>query len=57
MVKSFLKKVKRVLEVSSKPSKDEFLTSFKISLLGIAIIGVITFVVQMLFSLFQLPAG
>jgi protein transport protein SEC61 subunit gamma-like protein len=56
LVKSFLKKVKRVLEVSSKPSKDEFLTSFKISLLGIAVIGVITFVVQMLFSLFQLPA-
>lgn len=56
MVKSFLKKVKRVLEVSSKPSREDFLTSLKVSLLGIAIIGTITYVVQMFFSLFQLPA-
>lgn len=56
MVRSFLKKVKRVLEVSSKPSREDFLTSLKVSLLGIAIIGTITYVVQMFFSLFQLPA-
>jgi len=55
LIRSFLKKVSRVLEVSTKPSREEFMTSLKVSLLGLALIGSITFVVQLLFSLFQLP--
>ena len=55
MVTSFLRKVRRVLEISSKPTMGEFMTSFKVSLLGIALVGTITFIIQLFFSLFQLP--
>ena len=39
------KKYLRVLQVARKPSKDEFLATAKISLLGLAIIGFVGFVV------------
>ncbi|MEM5797793.1 MAG: protein translocase SEC61 complex subunit gamma [Candidatus Aenigmatarchaeota archaeon] len=40
---------KRVMSVARKPDKDEFLTSAKICALGITIIGIIGFVIFLIF--------
>ena len=50
-IRSRLKSYARVLQVSRKPSKDEFITSSKICALGIAIIGFVGFVVFLVFIL------
>ena len=48
-LKSLLKRYMRVLQVSRKPSKDEFISSGKICALGMAIIGAIGFIVFLIF--------
>jgi protein transport protein SEC61 subunit gamma and related proteins len=49
-----LKRYVRVLQVARKPSKDEFLASAKISLLGLFVIGIIGFLIYALFVLLHL---
>lgn len=45
-LKRFVNKCVIVLRVTKKPTKQEFMTIFKVSGLGIVIIGLIGFVVQ-----------
>ncbi len=47
-IKNFVRECKRVLIVTKKPSRDEFKTIVKVSGLGIIIIGVIGFLIQMI---------
>lgn len=47
-IKNFIEKIRRVLLVSSKPDKEEFKQSVKITGLGIVIIGVVGFVIFLL---------
>jgi len=44
-IKRFLKECKRVLKVSKKPSGEEYMNFSKVTAIGIAIIGVIGFVI------------
>jgi protein transport protein SEC61 subunit gamma-like protein len=44
-IKETLRKYRRILQISRKPGKEEFLTSTKICALGIALIGVIGFII------------
>ncbi|HLD48739.1 MAG TPA: protein translocase SEC61 complex subunit gamma [archaeon] len=53
-IKSLIERIKRVLLVSSKPDKDEFKQSAKITGMGLAIIGIIGFVI---FLIVQLIGG
>jgi protein transport protein SEC61 subunit gamma-like protein len=46
-IKDFIRECKRVLIVTKKPTKEEFKTIVKVSGLGIIIIGVIGFLIQM----------
>ena len=46
--KRFCKECLRVLKVTKKPTKEEYKTIVKVSGLGILIIGLIGFVIQML---------
>lgn len=46
-LKSFTRECKRVLKVTKKPDRVEFLTIVKISAIGIAIIGLMGFTIQM----------
>ena len=48
-----LKQYMRVLRIARKPGKDEFVTSSKISALGIAVIGLVGFVIFMSYILFE----
>ena len=50
-VKDFLKNCRRVLKITKKPSKEEFLTTVKITGLGIIIIGFIGFIIFLIFNL------
>ena len=49
-IKSKLLEWKRILQVARKPSQDEFLTSTKICVLGIAVIGAVGFVMYLAFA-------
>jgi protein transport protein SEC61 subunit gamma and related proteins len=51
-LKAFIKECKRVLRVTKKPTKDEFKNIVKISGIGILIIGLIGFIVQVLKQIF-----
>ncbi|MEM5778093.1 MAG: protein translocase SEC61 complex subunit gamma [Candidatus Aenigmatarchaeota archaeon] len=42
---------KRVIEVAKKPSKEDFLSSVKITGFGIALIGIIGFIIFLLYFL------
>ena len=46
-----LKEYRRVIQVARKPSKDEFVNSGKICLLGIILIGIIGFAIATSFIL------
>jgi protein transport protein SEC61 subunit gamma-like protein len=50
-LKNFIAQCKRVLLVSSKPDKDEYKLTLKITALGVVVIGVIAFIIYMLFQL------
>ena len=50
-IAEFLKQCLRVLKVSSKPKKREFLLTAKICALGIIILGIIGFIVYAIFEL------
>ncbi len=52
-IKSFSMECVRVLRVTKKPTKFEFKTIVKASGLGILIIGLIGFIIQMLGQLFN----
>ncbi|OYT32910.1 protein translocase SEC61 complex subunit gamma [Candidatus Woesearchaeota archaeon ex4484_78] len=47
-LKRFIKECRRVLKVTKKPDKQEFLTIVKVSALGMAIIGIIGFLIHMI---------
>lgn len=49
-VGSFLKSCKRVLRVATKPSKEEFFKTSKVTGLGIFLIGGIGFIVFLIFQ-------
>ena len=51
-IKSFIQESIRVLKVTKKPDATEFKTIVKVSGLGILIIGMIGFIVQMIKLLF-----
>lgn len=51
-IKRFIIENKRVLKVTRKPDKEEFKTIVKVSGLGILVIGLMGFVIQMIKQLF-----
>ncbi len=51
-IRSFINECARVLRVTKKPDKLEFMTIVKVSGLGILIIGLVGFIIQMIKVLF-----
>jgi protein transport protein SEC61 subunit gamma-like protein len=47
-LKSFFKECKRVFQITKKPSAKEFKTIVKVSAIGIAVIGIIGFIVSII---------
>ncbi|MFH1916256.1 MAG: protein translocase SEC61 complex subunit gamma [Nanoarchaeota archaeon] len=52
-LKTFVGECMRVLQVTKKPDKIEFTTIVKISALGIAVIGLIGFIILMIAQVFR----
>ena len=50
-LKKFLKETRRVMRITKKPDRNEFISLTKVTGLGIAIIGVIGFIIFLLNSL------
>lgn len=48
----FLAESKRVIKVTKKPTKKEYMTIVKVSAAGILLIGLIGFLIQVLYQLF-----
>jgi protein transport protein SEC61 subunit gamma-like protein len=51
-IKSKLKEYKRVLKITKKPDREEFVMSAKVTGLGILLIGLIGFIIFMIGTLF-----
>ena len=51
--KSFIIESKRVFKITKKPSKEEFKAIVKVSSIGILIIGVIGFIIQIAWLLLK----
>lgn len=50
-IKHFFAEYWRVLIVTKRPEKQEYFVILKVSLIGIAVIGVLGFIIQMLWQL------
>lgn len=51
--KNFVRESIRVYKVTKKPSWQEFMTTVKVSAIGIAIIGLIGFIINILWALLK----
>ncbi|MGD0175347.1 MAG: protein translocase SEC61 complex subunit gamma [Candidatus Bathyarchaeia archaeon] len=52
--REFLDSTRRLMHVTTKPSRDEISLMVKISFLGVAIVGSLGFVIRVLFLFFNL---
>ena len=50
-LRSFILESKRVFRITKKPTKEEFKAIVKISSIGIAVIGIIGFIIQIIWAL------
>ncbi len=46
---------RRILRLARKPTSDEYWTSLKISLLGLTLVGAISFIIRFIFISFIFP--
>lgn len=51
-LRDFIESSKRVLTVSKKPDREEYLQMLKITALGVIVLGLIGFIVAILFAYF-----
>ncbi|MDO8556649.1 MAG: protein translocase SEC61 complex subunit gamma [Nanoarchaeota archaeon] len=49
-MKRFINECIRVFKITKKPSKEEFTTILKASALGVAIVGILGFLIQILWT-------
>ena len=52
----FFQNAKRILKIANKPSRKDYFTVFKICAIGTVILGALSFVIQLIFSV-ALPIG
>jgi protein translocase SEC61 complex gamma subunit len=53
---AFLKNAKRILKIANKPSRKEYWMVFKICGIGIVVLGVLSYIIQLIFSV-AIPLG
>ena len=52
-IKDFIQKAMRVLRVSYRPTQDEFYTTLKITGLGMILIGLLGYILSIVFSFLE----
>ncbi|MFX1338189.1 MAG: protein translocase SEC61 complex subunit gamma [Promethearchaeota archaeon] len=53
---AFLKNAKRILKIANKPDRKEYWLVFKICGIGIVVLGVLSYIIQLIFSV-AIPLG
>ncbi len=53
---AFLKNSKRILKIANKPDRKEYWLVFKICGIGLVVLGVLSYIIQLIFSV-ALPLG
>ncbi|MFW9989594.1 MAG: protein translocase SEC61 complex subunit gamma [Candidatus Odinarchaeota archaeon] len=53
---NFFQNSRRILKVASKPSRKDYFLVFKICIIGIALLGAVSFVIQLIFSLLNITS-
>jgi len=53
---NFLRNSKRIIKIANKPSREEYWMIFKIVAIGMVVLGVLSYVIQLIFSV-VLPIG
>jgi len=46
---------RKIIKLAKKPDRDEYVTSLKISLLGLALVGIIAFVIRLILIIYVFP--
>ena len=54
--KAFLTNAQRVLKIANKPDRKTYMLTFKICCIGLILLGVLSYVIQLIFSV-ALPIG
>ena len=47
---NFFQDVKRVLKIANKPNRSEYFLTFKICIIGLVVLGAVSYVIQLIFS-------
>jgi protein translocase SEC61 complex gamma subunit len=47
----FIQNTKRILKIANKPSRKDYFLVFKICAIGLVILGVVSYVIQLIFTL------
>ena len=47
----FFQNTKRIIKIANKPSRKDYFTIFKICIIGIALLGAVSFVIQLIFTI------
>ena len=46
----FFQNTKRIIKIANKPGRKEYFTIFKICMIGIALLGAVSYVIQLIFT-------
>ena len=47
----FFQNTKRIIKIANKPTRKDYFTIFKICIIGLALLGVVSFVIQLIFTI------
>jgi len=47
----FFQNTKRIIKIANKPTRKDYFTIFKICVIGLALLGVVSFVIQLIFTI------
>jgi protein transport protein SEC61 subunit gamma-like protein len=54
---TFIKNTKRIIKIANKPTRKEYFTIFKICVIGLALLGAVSYVIQLIFTVINSALG
>lgn len=53
----FIQNTKRIMKIANKPDRKEYFTIFKICAIGLALLGAVSYVIQLIFTVINSALG
>ncbi|MBD3195264.1 MAG: protein translocase SEC61 complex subunit gamma [Candidatus Lokiarchaeota archaeon] len=53
---TLIKNIKRVIKIANKPDREEYFMVFKIVIIGLVVLGALSYVIQLIFSIIPIGA-